>query len=76
MAASCTSSGLGKALSQWPAVLVQHLARGQSLGQALLLAEIARLVPEMRPGDAGAAMPAGDAAVRVLAVDFIEEQVL
>ena len=57
-------------------MLVEHFARGQNLGQALFLAEIARLLPELRPGDAGRAMPPGNAAVGVLAEDLVDEQIL
>ncbi len=41
-----------------------------------LLAEIACPVPESRPADAGGAVPPDDAAVRVLADDLVDEQIL
>ena len=45
-------------------------------GEPLLLAVIARALPEARPADAGGAVPADDLAVRVLADHLVEEQVL
>ena len=45
-------------------------------GEPLLLAVIARAVPEPRPADAGRAVPADDVAVGVLADHVVEKEVL
>ena len=45
-------------------------------GQPLLLAVVARPLPEPRPADAGRAMPADEVAVGVLAQQIVEEDVL
>src|SRR5690554_1468348 len=48
----------------------------ERVGQPLLLAVIAGAIPEMRPADAGRYVVAYDAACRVLALDFVEEEIL
>src|SRR5690242_15004650 len=45
-------------------------------GETCLLVEVARAVPEARPSDPGRAMAADDAALIVLALDVVEEDVL
>ena len=50
--------------------------RGRRAGQASRLAVVAGALPEVRPADAGRAMAADDAAVRVLALDVVDEDVL
>src|SRR5262252_4224016 len=45
-------------------------------GEPLLLAEIARPLPEPRPADAGRAVTADQLALRVLTLQFEDEQVL
>src|SRR5215831_18248193 len=44
--------------------------------QPLLLAVVARPLPEPRPADAGRTMPADDVAVRVLSHQIVNEDVL
>src|SRR5688500_978692 len=45
-------------------------------GEPSLLAIVAGAVPERRPADAGGAVPADDAAGRILAQHVVDEQVL
>src|SRR5579872_3317169 len=53
-----------------------HFRRVERRREALLLAVIARALPETRPADAGRAVTAFQLALRVLAQELVEEKVL
>ena len=55
---------------------VLDLRRVERGGEPLLLAVVARAIPEARTADAGRAMPALQLALRVLADEFVDEQIL
>src|SRR5580704_8523696 len=56
--------------------LVGDLGGVERGGEAFLLAVVACAVPEARPADAGRAVAADELASRVLAENFVDEQVL
>ena len=59
-----------------PCLDFARVGRVERGGEPGLLAVVAGAVPEARPADAGGAVAADDAAVRILADDVVDEEVL
>src|SRR5436190_19886663 len=64
---------MDQSASAWDFVRIRRV---ESSREPRFLAIVARAVPEAGPADAGGAVPADDAPVRVLADNVVDEQIL